>query len=153
MMVMRHIKVRTADVRRVWGDTTIRLPEAAFSLGMSVDCLQDRAKALGLPQRSTGRREAIRPHMEKEFRVMWRAGVSARLIGAHFGCSYIAVRNAALRLGLAMRGYGYRPRMTLDGYVQARLGVAMKVQATSEAAVRRAANDADEAWLKAASGA
>lgn len=135
-MAMRVIQARAADVRRVWTDPELTLPAAAAALGMSTDALKARAAAIGLPHRRTGRREAIRPHQESEFRLMWRAGVSARVIGEAFGCSYFAVINTAMRLGLPMRGAGYRPRMTLDQYREARLGIAMR--ATAAAAGREA---------------
>lgn len=134
-MAMRSIRVKTADIRQAWGNEEVLLPQAAASLGLSVDCLQDRAAALGLPQRRAGRREVIRPHQVKEFRLIWRAGVSARMIGVHFGCSYFAVVNTAARLQLQPRGAGFRPVMTLDAYLEARLAVAMRVAAKAEAPV------------------
>ena len=135
-MGMRVILARTADVRRVWSDTELTLPQAAAAVGMSKDALQARATALGLPQRRTGRREAVRPHQEAEFRLMWLAGVSARIIGEAFDCSYFAVINTAARLGLDMRGTGYRPRMTLEQYREARLGLAMRLSAASAEVAR-----------------
>lgn len=128
-MAMRVIQCRAADVRRVWTDPELTLPAAAAALGMSTDALQARAAALDLAPRRTGRREVIRPHQEPEFRLMWQAGVSARVIGEAFDCSYFAVINTAMRLGLEMRGAGYRPRMTLDQYREARLGIAMRIAA------------------------
>jgi hypothetical protein len=136
-MAMRVIIVSAADVRRAWADRELTLAEAAASLGVSVDCLQDRAAALGLKQRRTGRREAIRPHQEPEFRLMWRAGVSARSIGQRFGCSYFAVINTAIRVGLPQRGVGFKPPMTLDQYAQAKLGLAMASLAAAEKAGAR----------------
>lgn len=133
-MACRSIRVSAADVRKAWCDSELTLAQAAAQLDMSTHCLQDRAAALGLPARRTGRREAIRPHQEAEFRRMWTAGVSARLIGTEFGCSYFAVINTATRLGLEMRGVGFRPRMTLAAYREARLGAAMKATAASERA-------------------
>ncbi|GLS86663.1 winged helix-turn-helix domain-containing protein [Cypionkella aquatica] len=131
-MAMRSIRAKNADIQRAWSNVEVLLPEAAANLGMSVDCLQDRAIALGLPQRRTGRREVIRPHQEKEFRLMWRAGVAARQIGAHFDCSYFAVVNTAVRLELEARGAGFRPRMTLSAYCEVRLGVAMRASVAAE---------------------
>lgn len=135
---MRVIKASTADVRRAWCDQDMTLPQAAASVGMSVDTLRDRAAMLGLPSRCMGRQKVIRPHQEAEFRVMWRLGISARLIGQHFGgASYFAVVSTAARLGLPARGAGYRPPMTLDEYRDHRLAVAMKAAATADALSRR----------------
>jgi len=128
-MAMRSIQASAAEVRRIWSDAELTLPQAAARLGMSKDALQARAAALGLSHRRTGRREAIRPWQEAEFRLMWRAGVSARVIGEAFGCSYFAVINTAMRLKLVMRGAGFRPRMTLGQYREARLGIAMRQEA------------------------
>lgn len=120
-MACRVIRASAADVRRVWADTELTLPQAARALDMSEDALRDRAVALGLSKRKAGQREVIRPHREAEFRLMWRAGVSARQIGLAFGCSYFGVVNTAKRLGLAMRGANYVPKMTLTQYHETRL--------------------------------
>lgn len=152
-MTMRVVRAKSRDIQRVWCNAEMLLPEAAASLGMSIDCLQDRAVALGLPQRRTGRREVIRPHQEAEFRLMWRAGVAARQIGQHFGCSYFAVVNTAARLGLAARGAGFKPRMTLASYHEARLAVSMRSLAAQEARAKVAIKNAENAWLKEAFGA
>lgn len=151
-MVMRVVRAKSADIERAWCNTELLLPDAAANLGMSIDCLQDRAAALGLPSRRTGRREIIRPHQEAEFRVIWRAGVSARQIGDHFGCSYFAVVNTAARLGLNMRGAGFKPRMTLASYCEARLAVSMRARSQKEAVANLAARKAEAAWLKEAFG-
>lgn len=138
-MAMRVIQVRAAEVRRAWCDAELTLPQAAARLGMSIDALQDRARALGLAPRRTGRREVIRPHQEREFRIMWRAGVSAREIGRHLGgASYSAVVSTAARLGLAARGAGYRPRLTLEAYLQRKMGIAMAQLAQQETRARAA---------------
>jgi hypothetical protein len=136
-MAMRHITAKNADVRRVWADEELLLPEAAAILSMSVDCLRDRATGLCLPQRSTGRREVIRPRQVPEFRLMWRAGVSARLMGQHFGCSYFAIINTAARLELEARGVGFAPKMTLEAYLEARLGISMRLRAQSDHALAK----------------
>lgn len=151
-MVMRVVRAKSAEIERAWCNSELRLPEAAAALGMSVDCLQDRAATLGLPARRTGPREVIRPHQEAEFRLIWRAGVSARQIADHFSCSYFAVVNTARRLGLAMRGTGFKPRMTLSAYCEARIAVAMRVRVKNEAAVKMTARKAETAWLKEAFG-
>lgn len=106
---------------------------------MSKDALQARAAALKLPHRKSGRREVIRPHQETEFTRMWKAGVAAREIGSFFDCSYFAVVNTAARLNLEMRGAGYRPRLTLSQYQEARIGASMAAAAAREKiAVREA---------------
>lgn len=133
-MVMRVIKAAATDIKRAWLDTELTLPEAAASVGMSIDALQDRAAGLNLRARRTGRREVIRPHQEREFRLMWKAGVAAREIGAHFGCSYFAVVNTAARLALDMRGAGYRPKMTLSAYHETKAGIALRISVTHERA-------------------
>ena len=150
-MVMRTIRAKSADIQLLWLDKELVLPEAAARLGMSVDSLQDRAAALGLPHRKEGRREVIRPRQEKEFRLMWRAGVSARLIGVHFACSYFAVINTAKRLKLQPRGAAFKPRMTLGAYREARLGVSMRIMTAAETAVIGAAHRAQNAELREAS--
>lgn len=99
---------------------------------MSKDTLQARAKALGLPPRKGGQREVIRPRQEAQFKALWSAGVAAREIAGHFGCSYFAVVNTAARLGLTMRGAGYRPRMTLAQFVEGRVVAAMAIAAKAE---------------------
>lgn len=131
-MVMRLIRATNTDIRRVWLDSELTLVQAAAAVGMSKDALQGRAAALGLGHRRMGRREAIRPHQEAEFRRMWAAGVGARIIGTAFGCSYCAVINTATRLGLPMRGAGYRPKMTLGQFRETELGRAMRVHAALE---------------------
>lgn len=137
-MVMRVIRVSGREVRRAWCDTELTLPEAAASVGMSIDALQDRAAALGLPARRTGRREVIRPHQEAEFAAMWSAGIAAREIAGHFGCSYFAVVNTAARLGLPMRGAGYRPRLRLARWPEYRMAQAMTAFAARENAALKA---------------
>lgn len=131
---MRVIRASAAEVKRAWLDTELTLPEACALVGMSKDALQARAAALKLAPRRAGRREVIRPHHEREFRLMWKAGVAAREIGRHFGCSYFAVVNTAARLALTMRGAGYRPRMTLAAYQEAKAGVALQIAAMYERA-------------------
>lgn len=133
-MVCRVIRAKEADIRRAWLDAELTLPEACTLVGMGKDALQARAAALGLPARRTGRREVIRPHQEREFRLMWGAGISARCIGAAFGCSYFAVVNTAARLGLGMRGAGYRPKMTLNQFRERQLSIAMGATAAKERA-------------------
>ena len=135
-MVMRVVRASVTDVRRVWADQERTLPQAAAALGMSVDALQARAVRLQLPPRRGGRRESIRPRQEAEFRVMWMAGISARIIGEYFGCSYCAVINAARRLQLPARGANFRPKMTLTEFLEIRLAVAMTARIETE---RRAA--------------
>lgn len=125
-MSYRTLMAKATDVRRVWLDSELTLPQAAAAVGMSKDALQARAKDLQLPPRRTGRRERIRPHMEHDFRLMWIAGVSAREIGTHFGCSYFSVINTAMRLKLEMRGSGYRPKMSLAQFFETRLAIAMR---------------------------
>lgn len=138
-MAMRTIRASGSEIRRAWLDAELTLPEAAAAVGMSKDALQRRAAALGLGPRRTGRREMIRPHQEAEFRAMWAAGVSARLIGKAFGCSYFAVINTSLRLGLPQRGAGYRPKASPAAYAEMRLQREMaKIAAAEAAAVRQA---------------
>ena len=131
-MSMRVVRASASDVRRVWADEERTLPQAAAALGMSVDALQRRAVRLRLPPRKCGRREVVRPRQEVEFRVMWKAGVSARKIGEYFGCSYFAVINSAKRLGLPMRGANFRPQMTLTQFLEVRLAVAMTASIEQE---------------------
>lgn len=131
-MAMREIRARACDVRRVWLNPELTLPQAAAAVGMAKDSLQRRAAALGLPARRSGRREVIRPRQEAEFAAMWAAGVAAREIGTYFGCSYFAVINTATRLGLPMRGAAYRPRLTLSGWREARMAQAMTAFAVRE---------------------
>lgn len=133
-MSYRTISAKTSEIRRAWLDPELTLPQAAASVGMSKDALQARARDLKLPARRTGRRERIRPHMERDFRLMWIAGVSAREIGRHFKCSYFSVINTAIRLGLDLRGKGYRPRMTLAQFFETRLAITMR----HDAELRRA---------------
>lgn len=128
-MAIYITKVKSADVARAWCNTELFMADAAASVGMSVDCFRDRAYALGLPKRRPGPRQVIRPRQEAEFRLMWRAGVSARQIGRYFDCSYFAVINTARRLNLTMRGVGYKPGFTLDAFCELRLGVAMRAGA------------------------
>lgn len=124
-MAMRIVRAGAAEVRRLWADQERTLPQAAAALGMSVDALQARAVRMQLPPRKEGRREVIRPRHEGEFRAMWIAGISARQIGEHFGCSYFAVVNTAKRLGLPARGAKWRPKMTKAEFLEIRLSVAM----------------------------
>lgn len=152
-MTMRVVRAKSCDIQRVWCNAEVLLPEAAASLGTSIDCLQDRAAALGLPPRRTGRREVIRPRQEAEFRLMWRAGIAARQIGQHFGCSYFAVVNTAARLELPSRGAGFRPRMTLASYHEARLAVSMRSLVAQEARTKLLAKNAENAWLRETFGA
>lgn len=126
-MAMRSISVSAEAVRKAWLDPELTLLQAAARVGMSKDAMQDRAAALGLPHRRTGRREVIRPYQEPEFRTMWTLGISARVIGEYFGGSYFAMINTAQRLGLPMRGAGFQPRMTLDDYRQHRLAAMIRV--------------------------
>jgi hypothetical protein len=125
-MAMRVIRASAGDIRRAWCDSEMTLPQAAASVGMSSDALQDRAAALGLPHRRTGRREVIRPHQEADFSRMWAAGIAAREIGEYFGCSYFAVVNTATRLGLPMRGAGFRPPLNLADWREIEMARAMK---------------------------
>ncbi|AWD21596.1 hypothetical protein [Fuscovulum blasticum] len=131
-MVMRSIRASASDVRAAWLDPELTLCQAAESVGMSKDALQARAALLGLPARRTGRREVIRPHHEAEFRLMWKAGVAAREIGDAFGCSYFAVINTAARLGLVMRGAGFRPRLALSEFREIQLRVSMETRVQAE---------------------
>jgi hypothetical protein len=131
-MAMRVIRASAGDIRRAWCDSEMTLPEATASVGMSSDALQDRAAALGLPARRTGRREVIRPHQEVEFSRMWAAGIAAREIGEYFGCSYFAVVNTATRLGLPMRGAGFRPKLSLAIWREIEMARAMKDFAARE---------------------
>ena len=138
-MVGRVIKASAAEVRKAWTDSELTLDQACLLVGMGKDALQARAAAIGLPHRKTGRREVIRPHQERVFRLMWKAGVSAREIGTVFGCSYFAVVNTAARLQLEMRGAGYRPKMTPAAFEEALLAASMAANAAKEAVVRREA--------------
>ena len=131
-MAMRVVRASVADVRRLWADQERTLSQAAAALGMSVDALQARATRLKLPPRRDGRREVIRSKHEAEFRLMWAAGVSARIIGRYFGCSYGAVMNAAWRLQLPPRGANFCPKMTLTEFLEIRLAVAMTAQIERE---------------------
>lgn len=131
-MAMRVIRASDVDVRRLWADEERTLSQAAAVLGMSVDALQARAARLNLPSRRDGRRAVIRPKHEAEFRVMWAAGISARIIGEHFGCSYFAVINTARRLQLPARGTNFRPKMSLTEFLEIRLAVAMTARIEKE---------------------
>lgn len=131
-MVCRTIRASAEAVRRAWLDSELTLAQAAASVGMAKDALQARAVVLGLPGRRMGRREVIRPRQEVDFADLWRAGVSARQIGAHFGCSYCAVVNTAARLQLPMRGAGYRPAMTLAAWAEGRMARALADCARTE---------------------
>lgn len=128
-MVMRSIRMKPADIRTVWNDSELTLQQAAQRMNISVDTLRRHAALLGLSQRPTGRREVIRPQQLPEFRTMWALGVPAREIGIYFGASYFAVISTAQRLGLTMRGAGYRPTMRLAAYRQQRLAATMLLQA------------------------
>lgn len=126
-MVMRTVRVSGDAVRNAWLNEELTLPQAAESIGMSKDSLQTRAAALGLRPRRTGRREVIRRQQEPEFRTMWTLGISVRAIGEHFRGSYFAMINTARRLGLPMRGAGFRSRMTLNDYRQHRLAAMIAI--------------------------
>ena len=124
-MAMRVVRASNTSIRQAYLDQELTLPQAAASLGMCVDALRARAAGLGLPPKRGGRRMAIRPHQEAELRTMWALDLSIYDIAEHFGCSYTAVRNAALRVGLPARSYGYKPSMALHDYRQYRLSVLM----------------------------
>lgn len=134
---MREIRARAVDVRRVWLDAELTVPEAAAQVGMSADALRARADALGLPARKGGRREVIRPHQEAMFREMWAAGISARAIGAAFACSYFAVINTASRLGLPARRAGFRPKLKIAEFAADLLRAEMAAVAAQECARRK----------------
>lgn len=134
-MAMRTVLASANDIRAVWLDAELTSAEAAAKLGMHPDTLRRRANMLGLPERQTGRREVIRQKDEARFIAMWDAGVSARVIGQCFGCSYFATINTATRLGLKMRGHGYRPHMTLQQFEEHEVRLAM--QAEAETAMKR----------------
>lgn len=138
-MACRTIRTPAGKVRAAWTDSELTLRQAAACVGMSKDALQARAAALGLPPRRTGRREVIRPCMEAEFADLWAAGVAAREIATRFGCSYFAVINTATRLGMPMRGAGFRPKLRLAEWRAMRLRQAMAEQARAENARLRQA--------------
>jgi len=149
-MAMRVIRASNDAIRRAWHNGEQTLTEAASGLGMSPDALRDRAMGLGLSPRRGGRREVIRPHQEAGFSALWQSGVSAREIGAHFGCSYYAVINTAQRLGLTMRGAGFRPRLRLADWQQDQLGAALARAAQTIRRRQQARANADRACLKEA---
>ena len=105
-------RIPAATIRRAWQDTSQSITECAEALGISRATLIRRAKLHGLPPRTNGRGPAI---VGNEFKAMWRAGVYARDLAAHYECHHMTVCNTARRLNLPRRT-NLRAHMTLEQY-------------------------------------
>jgi len=106
-------RVPNAAVRRVWMDSTLTTAEAAAQVGLSRVRLWVRAKSLGLPARTAGRRKVIPP---AEMAALWTAGVRATEIAALYGCPYNTVSQTRWRQGLPCRPAGHHLVLSLTDY-------------------------------------
>lgn len=135
-MVFRVIApLSAARFRQLWADKSLTKDTLPAVAGCSYDTLQKRAVAMGLPPRSPGRAKLG----GLLFAEMWRAGVSATEMAAHFGASQTGVTRAALRLGLPGRGAGTQPLIGLSAFLELRLLRRMAVDRATEVARKPAA--------------
>lgn len=100
-------RISNAAIRKAWLDPDLTAGQAAAVVGLTRSNLWLRVKALGLPPRRPGRRETC--PRGPEFVAMWRAGVRAADIAAHFGCHVLTVSRVAAELGLKKRRQGTKP--------------------------------------------
>ena len=103
---MADSHIPAAAIRKAWLDQSLTTADAAYSVGLSRSNLWRRAKALDLPARKQGNRFVMLD--ERMFARMWRAGVSARELAAHFGYHFQTMSKMAGRLQLPRRREGGR---------------------------------------------
>lgn len=133
---MADHRIPSSEIRRVWMDPDLSTTEAARKVGLARSNLWRRAKALGLPPREPGNKEARID--EPAFRAMWAAGVSLRAMGDFFGLHPLSIRAIRARLKLKPRPCGGRQSaLTLDQYRQMVLAERMAETARRERAALR----------------
>lgn len=138
---MADKRIPAAQIRAAWIDPRLTTHDAAKAVGLSRSNLWRRARALGLPPRKVGNRNAIPD--QALFARMWAAGVNARFMAEAFGCHFLTISQTAKRLGLPPRCAGGRKaRITVEafwaGEAEARLAQSMPAIAAAEnAALRR----------------
>lgn len=126
-------KALDADhVRQVWADTQlVTMADKAAALGCGEKALNDRRRALGLPDLARG----PKPRLDKALlRRLWDAGVSSSEIAPALGVSRDVVIYTAKRMGLARRCVAYRPLKTLSEVMQGALQAKLREAARIEAA-------------------
>jgi len=117
--------------------------EIGESLGISRQAVCQRARRRGLPSRSRANaptRLKTPPWSEKDFRAMYRAGVSTVEIAQEMGCSRPVVTHTARRLGLPVRTQTWLAKITLAAYKEqqnAQLSTATAAAEKRVAAIRR----------------
>lgn len=127
--------VSEAEFRRMWFNSALSVEEIGNILGISQAGVSTRAKTRKLPNRTeNGFGHFTRSIDDAVFADMWAAGVGRDEIATHYGCSLKTVRNTRARLGLEIRGYGERPKMTMAQFLEARLSARMAETAKIERA-------------------
>lgn len=130
----REVKVSLSRLRLAWADRSKTAPEIARDFGMSVRTLQGIVKGQGWPPRTARQRcavltpEAVRP--------LWEVEMRCCDIAVLLGSSTAAVQAVAWRAGWR-RFKGWRPKMSLDQYLQARMAERMATVAAEEMRVHR----------------
>lgn len=90
-----------AEFRRMWLDPKMTKPKIGARFGMNRAQVWQHAQRLGLPPRKPGR---VFVHVfGADFDALWRAGVLAREMARHYGCSVSLISHEAARRGLPRR--------------------------------------------------
>lgn len=129
----RHKVISALKLRTLWLDYTISKDQAAARAGMSSRHMQDLAVKAGLPRRPIHCPPKVIVD-QREFRMMWAAGVSTKDIAEAFGCYRKTVLREAHRMGLPPRHPGFTGTCTLDQYQATRLRLSMAAAARVEQA-------------------
>lgn len=127
--------VTLAEFRRMWEDLSISVAQIGQRLGISQQGVTQRAKSRGLPPRpKRGAKPACDP---AKLRRLYDADLSMKDIAAGLGCDRKTVHNYCVRLNLARRGSGRRPKATIADFRAVHLREAMAASAReTEAALR-----------------
>jgi hypothetical protein len=116
-----------------WGNPDLTRDQIAASFGMSNLHTWRVAKRLGLPPRQIGPRPKAVP--EAFIRAAWLAGVGSHEIAARAGISPDTLFVRAKAMGLALRGSGVKPKMTLMEFDE----ISLRERLAASAAETRAA--------------
>jgi hypothetical protein len=96
----RGKRVSVSEFRKMWFDPGLTLADIGAALGICERAVWQRAHHRGLPAR-TGVMGLRREQFDDEFPAMWRYGVMAEEIAAHYGVSVSACHMKARRAGVS----------------------------------------------------
>lgn len=119
----------TAEFRKLWLDRSLTLQQIAERMGLSYQCVQQRAMARGFGPRPRRHNEHLTWQPCEDFEAMWRAGVGLAVLAEFNGVRHGTILAAVARLGLSKRSINRHTSIGLAEFRELQIGARLAAAA------------------------